>query len=470
MGEALIGQVLQALQSYSFCWYGQRGLDAFSVAPELPTETIACCDYGIDTAELEDSLSTAVISVEKSSKFRDNWSNFSLDQILRGSRRGQFVRALRRSKKPTAIVAYCSTSIVEQVIGDLADVRLLAPPARLKAELDDKRLLRRVLPTLGLAAIPCVTVNLGTTSYAEMARMFGELVVVQRPVGASGSGTAFVQEERDFVALQHKWGTAEVLVSKMVKGRSLNINALVGPDYVAMSRPSIQLVGFDECTRHRETYCGNDFASAELLGDDLTLTIYAQVRSIGTWMRRLGFMGMFGIDFVVAEDTGVVYPIEVNPRWQGSTQILTEGELRHSALPLAVASIAMWLDVCSPLLQEWANEMPPRVGTSQLILYSRETGTSVVTGSVEPGIYHFEADQLTFVRSAVSLSACTVAEDILITCAVPRVGTVVRQGAPLLKVQSCQPMVDVNTGNLLAWPKVSAHVIYNRLGLVPSSP
>ena len=100
-------------------------------------------------------------------------------------------------------------------------------------------------------------------------------------------------------------------------GLSPNINAVVLDETVLLSYPSIQLIGVSECINLRAGYCGNDFSTTVSLPETVIQKIYEQTHKVGNWIRQQGYRGLFGIDFVT--DGSTVYPVEINPRFQGST-------------------------------------------------------------------------------------------------------------------------------------------------------
>ena len=100
----------------------------------------------------------------------------------------------------------------------------------------------------------------------------------------------------------------------------LNVNACVYPGgVVSIHRPSLQLIGIPQCTRLLFGYCGNDFAAVEALGPDLLDQLEEVVRRVGGWLGRMGYRGAFGVDAV--EHQGQILVSEVNPRFQGSSEV-----------------------------------------------------------------------------------------------------------------------------------------------------
>lgn len=450
-----------------FAWFGQRGLDCIGLDRFLDFELILCCDYGSDTEMVSSRTGARVISLERETGIREKWSNFSLEKLFEGKTVSRVSAVLLSQRRNLDIVAYCSTEGLEKLIGlSNGRVRILAARAFLKRFFDNKITLRAVLPALGINPVPGHVVRLGVPRFRELERTYGVPFVVQFPVGASGSHTFFVLTEADFTSLQDASPREDVVVSKYIQGVSPNVNAVVLDNTILLSYPSIQLIGVQECTNWPAGYCGNDFSATLFLPVSTMQDIHEQARRIGGWLRQHGFRGLFGVDFV-ADESGV-YPVEVNPRFQGSTHVLTQTQVMRDEVPLALAHVLEFLkdDKGVPFeqLPSWWDEPKPLNG-AQMILHSKESIPRVVRGMLEPGVYGLEDDAVAFRREGVSLIDCQDTEEFVVTCAIPRPGTRVEPGAPLLKIQTLHGVLDMRTRALQPWASMVCKWAYSALAL-----
>lgn len=142
--------------------------------------------------------------------------------------------------------------------------------------------------------------------------------VIQSSYSCGGSGTWLLTEEDREKILERLDPEALYSVSPYLKNSiSPNIHLILFSDTALLLPPSIQLI---EVNEHGFTYKGADYPmylSLPKQTDEL-LRMYAQ--RIGGVLRRAGYRGVCGIDFLIAD--GEVYLMEINARFQSSTFLL----------------------------------------------------------------------------------------------------------------------------------------------------
>lgn len=100
----------------------------------------------------------------------------------------------------------------------------------------------------------------------------------------------------------------------------LNIAACISPNGCITTHPaSLQIIGPSICTTRMFGYCGNDFTAIKNLDKKVLDKMHAVTIEVGSWMSRNGYIGAFGIDFLLYD--GSLYLTEINPRFQGSSLI-----------------------------------------------------------------------------------------------------------------------------------------------------
>ena len=95
----------------------------------------------------------------------------------------------------------------------------------------------------------------------------------------------------------------------------VNVYGVVWRDGITVHPAWVELIGINSCTTRELGYCGNDFVAAAALGKGTIHEVERSVVSVGERLRGQGYVGAFGMDFLVAE--GVPLFTEVNPRFQG---------------------------------------------------------------------------------------------------------------------------------------------------------
>jgi hypothetical protein len=344
-------------------------------------------------------------------------------------------------------------------------LRVLAPPAALKRRLDDKISFRRALRQLGIEPMPQLICDLDTLDLVQMGRSFGLPCVVQLAIGAGGSGTFFVSADEDLRALRDEHAGKEVIVSKYVSPISPNINAVVCDDLVLLSHPSVQLVGVPQCTDKPSAYCGNDFVAAQRLPRAAIQRIYEQTRKIAAWIAGQGFRGLWGIDFVV--DGSTVYPLEINPRLQGSTSLLSDLEQMSHQVPLMLAHLAAFMDGGAECLgraaPQWEHPQPQH--GAQLVLWSRESDWRVVRGDVQPGVYAWEGSRGVYRHRGLTVADCQTPDEFVVIGNVPVQRTQVEPGVALCKIQTRREVLAGASNKLQPWAAQVCDWVYQAFDL-----
>ncbi len=142
--------------------------------------------------------------------------------------------------------------------------------------------------------------------------------VVQSSFSCGGSGTWLVSKENHKRVLARLDQEGLYAVSPyQEKSISPNIHLVIYPEEILLLPPSVQLVkagpdGF--------SYQGADFPLYRCLPANLDRQLKTQARDIGDILRKAGYRGVCGIDFLISGNT--IYLMEINPRFQSSTFLL----------------------------------------------------------------------------------------------------------------------------------------------------
>ena len=85
---------------------------------------------------------------------------------------------------------------------------------------------------------------------------------------------------------------------------------------------------------------------------------------------------------------------------------------------------------------------------------------------LDPGIYSIKCERVVFERPGLSSEDCKTEDEFVVTCAVPRTGTVVDPEAPLLKIQTLGEALDSEAKRLNVWAAKISEWAYASLDLV----
>lgn len=177
-----------------------------------------------------------------------------------------------------------------------------------------------------------------TLSYAAMLRHFPgfKRFVIQASFSCGGSGTWLVTEDNHTQILSRLDPEAPYAVSAYQENSvSPNIHLVIYDQEVLLLPPSIQLV---EAGEDGFCYRGADFPMYRSLPGQLDVCLKRYAQKIGDVLRRAGYRGVCGVDFLIADDT--IYLMEVNPRFQSSTFLLNRA-LREAGYECSLQSLQL---------------------------------------------------------------------------------------------------------------------------------
>ena len=172
-------------------------------------------------------------------------------------------------------------------------------------------------------------------------------VVLRRSRTSGGEGFVRVASHEE---LAERWPHVEesfVSVAPYLEGAlPLNIGATVWVDGVTVHHLSVQLVGIESCVTRDFGYCGNDFGLATEVAPHAVEQIEQSTTRIGEWLRVHGYLGSFGVDYLLHEDTALF--TEINPRFQGSTPASCRLDIEAGQSDLLLEHVAAWLRIPCP--------------------------------------------------------------------------------------------------------------------------
>ena len=424
-------QLKDALSKYqgTWAWVGQRGIDAYTVLDFVPVEAVFCCDFSAEYAGLwaEERL----FSVEQNLKIRENWGNRDLEKLWEGSIRKRIETYIEAANAPIYTVCYRSLAALEK------DKRfcVLAPPLELKDLFDDKLRQLKLFSRLGVKTPATMVCRLGETTFAEAGAHMDGPFVVQPPVGSSGENTYFVKDEVEFDKVRDTLDAAQwVKLSKYIPVPSLNGHCIVlrtnsGLSSIAVC-PSVQIVGTRGCTSRAEIYCGNDFSAAGRVPK--------------------GFLGIFGMDFLLNGDE--VLALEINPRFQGSTMLLSLLQADRGELPLAALHVMQFMGLMEAFSGEFLEQLKrmyraPYAG-AHLIAHSLKEKPFYMEQDLKAGIYTLADNAVEWVRNGTTYRDVESPDEWCILGNLPLQATEIRHEARLAMIQTNTSILDSNLQQL----------------------
>jgi hypothetical protein len=375
----LVSAISKELGTRQLVWFGTRGDDVES-AGEI--EQLACAFSLINTYSRRSTV--ASLSLEDLSGRRVDLDAFDLDDHPRDAAVGELRQALLRAlARPSAVFTYRPTAFLSAVTFARREyASYLGLFSGLQQAFEHKPWVETAVADLGIPQIPWRYV--ADSDRGDVRRQVRDgPVVLRRSRTTGGVGLTRLDDQQDLEALWPDEDEAFVSVAPFLADAvPLNVSGVLWRDAGVTVHPvSVQLIGIEPLTRRPFGYCGNDFAAVVDLGEKLIDEIQRSTVSIGEWLGRQGYLGAFGVDFLVID--GAALFTEVNPRFQGSTHLSTEISVALDLGCLLLEHIAAFLGVDRPethSLWDLARSAPPR---SHFVLHSgADEPTSLDPGSI----------------------------------------------------------------------------------------
>lgn len=156
--------------------------------------------------------------------------------------------------------------------------------------------------------------------YSTFTKHFNKhnMFVVQEAHGGGGIGTFYVDGKNCTRIAQRLQPFQRYLVSPYIPNVSVNTHVFVADKQTVLSPGSVQII---ENRDEQLCYRGADFIVFRELSESIRKQIKLLSLQIADMLRKKGYRGIAGIDFIVA-DTNKIYCCEINPRFQASSLLL----------------------------------------------------------------------------------------------------------------------------------------------------
>lgn len=175
--------------------------------------------------------------------------------------------------------------------------------------------------------LPFIVLPFSDINYNNICRLFPGVssFIIQNIYGVGGTKTHIVTNSIELDVIKTKYKPFEVsIISPYINNAiSFNVHILCDKDKGIVFPYSAQIINQ---LNHCLLYVGSDFTYK--CKSYINSQIYEAANLIVKKLLTLGYIGIAGIDFLLANDT--LYFVEINPRFQGSTRILNLWLTQHN--------------------------------------------------------------------------------------------------------------------------------------------
>src|SRR5579864_313992 len=234
-------------EPYRCMWIGQRVSDCFGFRRPLNICAAISCDYGQSGAFAEETLGLSVLSLEKQSRRRRNWSSGHIND---GVRRLFHKRQDWFARLPDAlcIVPYANTESIMSLSHGKPEWTVAGPLPLLREQFENKLLVARLFRDLQLPTVPQNALPIEYLAKNNIILPFPFPIVIKQPQSNSGSGIFLARSPEEVSPIVRQLpGNGCVAVEPYIESYSLNINAVSSIHGTICGPISVQLIGQPLC-------------------------------------------------------------------------------------------------------------------------------------------------------------------------------------------------------------------------------
>ncbi|CAB3774472.1 ATP-grasp domain-containing protein [Paraburkholderia humisilvae] len=214
------------------------------------------------------------------------------------------------------------------------------------------------------------------------------VVVQRRENNLIGRGTWLAKSPRLLADRLRQCTGHELRVSRYIEGLAVTVTACITSQDILVSGLSHQLVGIPTLGASWGAHCGNQLLHPDELPVGAADEIQQAGRRVGSALRTRGYLGTFGLDWIV-DPTGAVYAIEINPRFQTVVSIVQAQEITCGLMPtLGTHVLALGGNPCLPRVERSGRFYP----LSQFVMHAPRDG--VIASTISSGCYRLDGRQL----------------------------------------------------------------------------
>ncbi|MEJ0021660.1 MAG: ATP-grasp domain-containing protein [Candidatus Doudnabacteria bacterium] len=278
-------------------------------------------------------------------------------------------------------------------------------------------------------------------NFEEIFKRWGSSVVVQPGDYEISGGTMFIHSEQDLLlakqtVISEKFEKVHTIkLTPFVTGNALSMLGCATEQGVLTSTLQLQLVDVPESLHGHP-------ASGHFFGHDWGFHPWSSetekkaqkiVETIGHWLYRRGYTGIFGIDFILDQEKNDLYPLECNPRFTGAIPVYSQLNLLTGVPPIDFFTLVSYLKIPVQFDFNAVNDawkQPHNVAHIAIVPYGIET----MKVNLACGIYtyHEKEKALEYLRPGAFLHELKNDREFIIIDPVPRLNQPIMQGVPRL--------------------------------------
>ncbi len=278
-------------------------------------------------------------------------------------------------------------------------------------------------------------------SFSELFSEFNGSFVIQRGDKETGGneGTFFIHDESDFSScisgLNKSGDFEELVVTEFIEGYSTSMLGCITKKGVLSGPLQLQFVDVPESLQgvpKNGIFFGNDLEFTNW-SPDTEEDAKRVIELVGGHLEKLGYKGVFGVDFLYDKNKKEIFAIECNPRFTGSLLLHSLSMIHKKIPPLEFFHLASHLDIDVEFdFVEVNRNLKQHSGFSHVSFSPKEI--TALRLPIVAGIYNYmkEIDSLMYKGPGITLKDLKDKNDFLIVDTVPQINKPIEKNVPRL--------------------------------------
>jgi hypothetical protein len=168
------------------------------------------------------------------------------------------------------------------------------------------------------------------------------------------------------------------------------------------------------------------------------------MEKIGLFMGAKGFLGLFGMDFLLNGDE--VLALEINPRFQGSTMLLSLLQVDRGEVPLAALHVMQFMGIIEEFAQDFLEQSKRMYRTpykgAHLIVHSLKDEPCYIEHDLKAGVYTLVNSAIKQVRNGTTYRDIKSPDEWCILGNLPGIKTKICREARFAMIQTRKSVLD----------------------------
>lgn len=249
----------------------------------------------------------------------------------------------------------------------------------------------RLFSSVGINVPEFMTGKMILMDYKTIVKNLGSEFVVQFDRGHTGSSTYFVKNENEYLDLVKQFPYREARILKLINGKTYTLNACMTQNGIYAGGLSEQLTGIDGLTAKKGGTVGNNFNHN--LDSGVIDLILEELNKLQFLLGRNGYKGLFGLDFILDNESGNVYIIEMNARQTMSVAFHGALQRMLSQVPLGILHVAEFLGIRTQIdAFEYNKQALRSIEAFQIFKRNTDSGSTFSKSDLRTGEYYLTSD------------------------------------------------------------------------------